>query len=245
MADDKQPDSILRTIQQKLSVPKNQRNNFGKYNYRSCEDIVEAVKPLLPTGWALILSDEIVNVGDRYYVKATARLIGNKMDVPNGCFIATGWAREAEIKKGMDESQITGAASSYARKYALNGLFCIDDTKDADTQEHVAETPQAQPKRSLPADDAQHGAQPDNSADAARKLYLDIKHRINAATTVQELNTLMKSVGGSLLTIKNQSQDGYEGLMDLANQGRTFLSQVPLDGAPSDSATPFDDEARQ
>ena len=122
----------LSEIQQKLKAPKNQRNNFGKYNYRSCEDILEAVKPLLGE-CSLTLSDEIVEVGGRVYVKATAALL-----TPDGKICETyGYAREAADKKGMDDSQITGSTSSYARKYALNGLFCIDDNKDADaTNDH-------------------------------------------------------------------------------------------------------------
>lgn len=118
----------LSEIQKNLKAPKGQRNNFGKYNYRSCEDILEAVKPLLGE-MILTISDEIVHLGDRFYVKATVRLKCGleSLDV-------TGLARESDIKKGMDSAQITGSASSYARKYALNGLFCIDDTKDADTQ---------------------------------------------------------------------------------------------------------------
>jgi hypothetical protein len=129
--------SLMR-IQQRLKAPKNQRNNFGNYNYRSCEDILEAVKPLLEQEDAtLLLSDELVQVGDRYYVKATAGFVqgDNKVET-------TAFAREAETKKGMDESQITGTASSYARKYALNGLFLIDDTKDADTDEYRKNTTQ-------------------------------------------------------------------------------------------------------
>ena len=116
----------LNTIQQKLKAPKGQTNNFGKYKYRSCEDILEAVKPLLGE-CSLVVSDEIEVRGDRVYVKATATLHDG-----NSIMSACGYAREPQTKKGMDESQITGAASSYARKYALNGLFAIDDTKDAD-----------------------------------------------------------------------------------------------------------------
>jgi len=116
-------------IQSTLKAPKNQRNTFGGYNYRSCEDIMEAVKPLLKeTNCTLVISDDIVQVADRIYVKSTATL-----KTPSGEeFKNTAYARETLSKKGMDESQVTGAASSYARKYALNGLFCIDDTKDAD-----------------------------------------------------------------------------------------------------------------
>lgn len=124
---------LLNEIQQKLKAPKGQMNKFGGYKYRSCEDILEAVKPLLGTG-VLKLEDEIVLIGDRYYIKATATL---KDD--NEFESASAYARESLSKKGMDESQITGTASSYARKYALNGLFCIDDTKDADTDEHANE----------------------------------------------------------------------------------------------------------
>ena len=116
-------------IQSKLNAPKKQRNTYGNYNYRSCEDILEAVKPLLAeTECVLTIHDEIVQVADRIYVKATATLTTSTGKE----YTTTAFAREAETKKGMDESQITGSASSYARKYALNGLFCIDDTKDSD-----------------------------------------------------------------------------------------------------------------
>ena len=124
----------LTTIQQELKAPKSKRNNFGNYNYRSCEDILEAVKPLLASNMcSLTLDDDVLCIGNRVYVKATATLT----DHAEGATISThAFAREAETKKGMDESQITGTASSYARKYALNGLFAIDDTKDADTDEY-------------------------------------------------------------------------------------------------------------
>ena len=118
----------LLKIQTELKAPKNQRNNFGGYNYRSCEDIFEAVKPLLEKeGLLLRLTDKLVNIGDRYYIKATAILTDGNETIEN-----TAYAREEETKKGMDGSQITGASSSYARKYALNGLFLIDDVKDSD-----------------------------------------------------------------------------------------------------------------
>lgn len=123
----------LINVQAALKAPKSQRNDFGKYNYRSCEDILEAVKPLLvKDGLLLTVSDEIVLIGERYYVKATATVYdGDKQ------FSTSAFAREPEDKKGADASQITGAASSYARKYALNGLFAIDDTKDSDaTNDH-------------------------------------------------------------------------------------------------------------
>ena len=121
----------LIRIQKELKAPKGQYNNFGKYKYRSCEDILEAVKPLL-NDCLLTISDEMVLIGDRIYVKATA-------EFTDGDYVkaASGFARESESKKGMDASQITGSASSYARKYALNGLFLIDDTKDADTMDNT------------------------------------------------------------------------------------------------------------
>lgn len=126
----------LMKIQSELKAPKNQYNSFGKYHYRSCEDILEGVKPLLKEqGCVLRLSDDVVEVGGRVYVRATATII----DAETGDFeVASAYAREAEVRKGMDESQVTGTASSYARKYALNGLFCIDDTKDADTNEYAS-----------------------------------------------------------------------------------------------------------
>ena len=119
-------------IQHKLKAPKGQYNSFGKYNYRSCEDILEGVKPLLKEhNLALLIDDEIVQIGERYYVKATEKITDGREIVS-----ATAYAREPDTKKGMDESQITGATSSYARKYALNALLCIDDTKDADTMDN-------------------------------------------------------------------------------------------------------------
>lgn len=115
-------------VQSQLKAPKNQRNDFGGFNYRSCEDILEAVKPLLKAeGLCLTITDDIVMIGDRYYVKATATLTDGERSLPNQAF-----AREPEERAKMDGSQVTGSASSYARKYALNGLFAIDDTKDAD-----------------------------------------------------------------------------------------------------------------
>ena len=127
----------LRSIQCELKAPKGQYNSFGKYSYRSCEDILEAVKPLLDKYKATVyITDEVVSVGDRIYVKATATFVdkdGKEVSV-------SAFAREPVARKGMDEAQVTGATSSYARKYALNGLFLIDDTKDADTDENRNES---------------------------------------------------------------------------------------------------------
>lgn len=120
----------LITIQSELKAPKSQFNKFGGYKYRKAEDILEAVKPLLnKQKCTLTITDDIVMVGNRIYVKATATIKNEKGE----CETTTGWAREEETKKGMDGSQITGASSSYARKYALNGLFAIDDNADSDT----------------------------------------------------------------------------------------------------------------
>lgn len=120
----------LVNIQNALKAPKSQYNSFGKYNYRSCEDILEGLKPILKEEKALvILDDKVVQIGTRFYVEATATLI----DAETGETVSTkALAREDETKKGMDLAQVTGSVSSYARKYALNGLFCIDDTKDSD-----------------------------------------------------------------------------------------------------------------
>ena len=135
---------MLAKIQSLVKAPKGQLNKFGNYKYRSCEDIVEAVKLVInPLGYYLTLMDEIVLIGNRVYVKATATLSNGEQT-----YSATAYAREEETKKGMDAAQVTGAASSYARKYALNGLFAIDDTKDADaTNNH--DTPTEQEKTLL------------------------------------------------------------------------------------------------
>ena len=125
--------SEMVKIQDELHAPKGQDNKFGKYKYRSCEDIVEAVKPILAKhGCWLNITDEMVMLGDRFYVRANASVMKEDKAIAT----ASGYAREAFSRKGMDDSQLTGATSSYARKYALNGLFAIDDTKDADSQDN-------------------------------------------------------------------------------------------------------------
>lgn len=145
----------LIAIQSELKAPKGQYNSFGKYKYRSAEDILEAVKPLcVKHNVLLTLTDSIELIGERYYVKATARVSDGTKAVE-----VTALAREDLDKKGMDGSQITGTASSYARKYALNGLFCIDDTKDADTDEYAAKT--------------QGKTDPDAKKDAEKKKELE------------------------------------------------------------------------
>ena len=163
----------LSAVQRELKAPKGQRNSYGGYNYRSCEDILEAVKPLTTKfGLILVVSDEIEQVGERYYIKATATLSDS-----TGSYVSnTAYAREELTRKGMDASQITGAASSYARKYALNGLFAIDDTKDAD----ATNKGQDEPKQTKEPTKAQ----------ATKQLQ--------AAKTVEELKELFAALPDTL-----------------------------------------------
>lgn len=145
----------LIAIQSELKAPKSQFNKFGGYKYRKAEDILEAVKPLLnKQKCTLTITDDIVMVGNRIYVKATATIKNEKGEFET----TTGWAREEETKKGMDGSQITGASSSYARKYALNGLFAIDDNADSDTTNDVKQ--QTQQSATQPSQAAQQPATP-------------------------------------------------------------------------------------
>lgn len=159
---------ILHKMQKELKAPKGQYNNFGKYKYRSCEDVVEAVKEVLPEGCYLSMADEVQNIGDRFYVKATATLVGS-----DGQVGAIAYAREPDAIKGMGESQITGTASSYARKYALNGLFAIDDTKDADTNEHKIEIDN------------------DVREDATARFILSINEKLDKVESLKELETCL------------------------------------------------------
>ena len=162
----------LIKIQSELKAPKGQYNSFGKYKYRSCEDILEAVKPLVNReGLLLTLSDVIEQIGNRFYVKATIKLTDGTQTIEN-----TAYAREEDSKKGMDGSQITGTASSYARKYALNGLFCIDDTKDADTDENHIETTarsrQREQTKTMP--EKQKESSDDVKNEQKKKILIDI-----------------------------------------------------------------------
>ena len=154
----------LSLIQNELKAPKNQYNSFGKYNYRSCEDILEAVKPICNKyRTTLVIEDELKAIGERYYVMAKATLL----DWDSDSFISSSaYAREEENKKGMDSAQVTGATSSYARKYALNGLFNIDDTKDFDTDEVKKQTQSSQPKQ-----------QPKQQQNQSTNLQQEIKKR--------------------------------------------------------------------
>lgn len=156
----------LQSIQQKLVAPKGQYNSFGKYSYRSAEDILEALKPILQEHDAvLILQDGIVQIGDRYYVEATATLyaVGETIGT-------TAYAREDDSKKGMDGSQVTGAASSYARKYALNGLFMIDDNKDPDTDEYHNQNNQGSSKQQKPAGQKEQSTKTPSKSNGAKTI---------------------------------------------------------------------------
>ena len=156
----------LNTIQTKLKAGKNQYNSFGKYSYRSCEDILESLKPFLDEfGLIINLSDEVELIGDRFYIKAIAKLV----EVETGNSYETkAYAREAESKKGMDSAQVTGATSSYARKYALNGLLAIDDTKDNDYYDN----------RNLKQNNANSGRNKTNKNNNTNKLTLDEAQKI-------------------------------------------------------------------
>lgn len=174
----------LLQIQSELKAPKGQFNAYGKYKYRSCEDILEAVKPILKkNNCTLLLSDSLIYVGERYYIKATATLVNAE-----GKSVSTeAYAREEETKKGMDASQITGASSSYARKYALNGLLCIDDNKDSDTTNTGDNAPAAPAKASK-----------EDNAEVEKAIA-----EINAAKSKEELINAIAKYKGNKSVINN------------------------------------------
>ena len=188
--------SIVKTlskIQAELKAPKSQRNSFGKYNYRSAEDILEAVKPLTSKhGLILTLSDEITLIGDRIYVKATARLHNGEQEVATVAF-----AREEASKKGMDASQVTGAASSYARKYALNGLFCIDDNKDSDaTNDHGK----------APAKTTRKKATPKMSASDVDAIFTQAVEHVTASKNKEAISKQIMTKYGSQFSAEQKEQ---------------------------------------
>lgn len=178
----------LITIQSTLKAPKSQFNAFGNYKYRKVEDILEAVKPIMSNlGCTLVMTDDIEMVGNRIYVKATATLKNSKGEIE----ITTGYAREEETKKGMDGSQITGAASSYARKYALNGLFAIDDNADSDTTndgQHQAAQQQASPQAQA-AQPAQQTATPQYHPNDINKAIQMVSRCVNKDNLVWVMQT--------------------------------------------------------
>ena len=194
-----------------LKAPKSQRNNFGKYNYRSAEDILEAVKPLA-NNYGLVpkLSDEPVMIGDWHYIKATASI----KDVKTGEEeIATAYAREPLAKKGMDESQITGTASSYARKYAMNGLYQIDDTKDADSDEYTEQVKQATPK---PITETQQQALQKRSDEIAELAKLESKNFFDQITEKKigysvDINKINTEQLATLTRYLNELEKYYQG----------------------------------
>lgn len=186
----------LMMIQSELKAPKNQRNNFGKYNYRNCEDILNALKPhLMKYKCVVLLTDDLVLIGDRFYIKSTAKLVDSES---NNTISVNAYAREEETKKGMDSSQITGSASSYARKYALNGLFAIDDTKDSDFTNNGKEPPQPQyqsPKQEPPQLPIQQVKFEINqvarkkgvkSSEILSEVQQKVKYQINEAVNLQQ-----------------------------------------------------------
>ena len=168
----------LSIIQAKVKAPKGQFNSFGKYHYRSAEDILEAVKQVVnPMGYSITISDTIINVGDRYYIKATATLSNGKET-----WSTDGYAREEESKKGMDGSQVTGASSSYARKYALNGLFALDDTKDSDATNTHGREPEKKKEHEIIL------------PNITEKNLLIVQNRLNDCLTIEDLTELWEDI---------------------------------------------------
>jgi hypothetical protein len=219
--------AALQAVQRDLKAPKGQYNSFGQYKYRSCEDIVEAVKPLLnDQGLILTMSDEVIGVADRVYIKATCKVI----DVATGdCIETTALAREPLTKKKMDDSQITGTASSYARKYALNGLFAIDDTKDADTDQYKQQTNGSNSPQNRPQQPAKQNAgtykgnTANNTTDemrakAIKSLNAEIE-RTGVAST--EVAAIAKAKYGKA-SVKEMSTGQ---ICDLANNLEKFLME--------------------
>lgn len=203
----------LTQIQKAIQVPKEHYNKFGGYHYRNCEDILEALKPMFDEDDKFTLTDELILVGDRFYIKATATFNGHS---------TCGYAREALTKKGMDESQITGTASSYARKYALNGLFCIDDAKDMDKQ-----------NKSKPEDEERingnDGKKPAGYTSAEiKKIWSQIKEDIEGSISVSELGALWKESNNKLKVIKQFDEQSYIVLEDAKDTMKALLNNAEV-----------------
>lgn len=191
----------LNYIQSNLKAPKGQFNSFGKYHYRSCEDILEGVKPhLKETNTCLVISDDIVTIGDHNYIKATATLYG----ADGGAVANSAFAKEPLDKKGMDPSQITGATSSYARKYALNGLFCIDDTKDADTDAYTANTTKTKTQAKAPVTPVE------------TKTMQEKRIREESANVVKKMMGL-KKIDNKMLCDQMELMFGTRNSLDISN----------------------------
>lgn len=205
---------VLHYIQKNVVVPKGRTNKFGGYQYRSCEDIVDAIKKLLPEGACLCMNDTMVMLGNRFYVKATATLY-----FKGGHAEADGWARESETKKGFDESQITGAASSYARKYALNGLFAIDDSIDADAMDNTA--PKPAPQKAAPKPQKQ-------TTETPQEVYDRLVKAINGLKSMAELNKFLnqQSVKDAMDRLYLDNIDLSDKLADLVASKNEDLAAV-------------------
>lgn len=181
----------LSAIQSELKAPKSQYNSFGKYKYRNCEDILEAVKPLLKReGMIMTISDQVIDIEGRFYVQAEVILY----DKDGESLSVTAWAREEENKKGMDGSQVTGASSSYARKYALNGMFLIDDTKDADS------TQGSEPEQSKPARGGRTTSKSTSGTQAKEENIMDkaVQYVKSAPNKTNAYNQIIKKYGDQL-----------------------------------------------
>ncbi len=217
--------AALQAVQRDLKAPKGQYNSFGKYKYRSCEDIVEAVKPLLnEQGLILTMSDDVVNVADRIYIKATVRVI----DVATGDYIeASALAREPQEKKGMDSAQVTGTCSSYARKYALNGLFAIDDTKDADTDAYKQQTSGSQTSQNRPQQPANIGKGSNNN-DMRAKAMKSLTEAIKQCGVTKEEVSAIAGVKYGKVSTKDMS---IGEIADLANNLQMYIIETTGVGA--------------
>ena len=197
----------LLNIQCELKAPKSQYNKFGNYSYRNCEDILEAVKPICKKYNAvLFVSDEIINIDNRFYVEATATLVN--VEEPTESITVNASARESESKKGMDDSQVTGATSSYARKYALNGLFDIDDTKDADSDEPPKQKTTKKPEqKQVEAPKITEGTKKQiqilagQFAEAKNKKPLDVYNALQEKFNYTDINTLKETDGQAIIKV--------------------------------------------
>jgi hypothetical protein len=197
----------LSKIQAEMKAPKGQFNSFGKYKYRSCEDIIEAVKPFLD-GARIHLTDEMILIGDRYYVKATAVFIDG-----DNQYSVSAFAREEESKKGMDGAQVTGSASSYARKYALNGLLLIDDQKDADTDEH-----QNTVNSSTKSSKAKTDKSEEKKQTPREKMYEALRSNGLTPKEMSDLANFLKAMNkDGLLTI--------ETMIDVAERTKAYINE--------------------
>lgn len=184
----------LQKVQERMKAPKNLYNSFGKYNYRNAESILEAFKPYgAEYGLTLTIKDEITQIGDRFYVKATASIMDAKTGGSAPFFAVSAFAREADTKAGMDPAQITGSASSYARKYALNGLFLLDDTKDPDSEEQARQAEKEKPAAKKPAP-AKEERKPKAPDDRIGQLEAAALRRELTRTGVSEWS-MLKSYG--------------------------------------------------